>query len=153
MLRTIAICALAAFATPAIAHEPVKVGALELSHGFTRATLPGAEVAGGFLTITNTGTAPDRLVGAAAPFASAVELHRMEMQGDVMKMRRVEGGLTIAPGAALELKPGAEHLMFTGLKQPLEEGKVVDVTLSFEHAGDVSVPMHVLEPGAKGAKH
>ena len=153
MLKTLTLCALVALAPPAFAHQPVTAGGLELTHGFTRATLPGAEVAGGFVTIRNTGATADRLTGGTAPFARAVELHEMSMQGDVMKMRRIEGGLEIAPGTVLELKSGAEHIMFMGLTQPLEEGKVVDVTLTFEHAGPVVVPLHVLEPGAKTGKH
>ncbi len=43
----------------------------------------------------------------------------MTMDGGVMKMRPVAGGLEIKPGEKVELKPDGFHLMFKSLKQPL----------------------------------
>ena len=50
------------------------------------------------MTITNTGSEPDRLIGGATPVAGRFEIHEMKMDNGVMKMRPVEGGIEIKPG-------------------------------------------------------
>jgi periplasmic copper chaperone A len=117
----------------------VKVGALTLEQPWSRATPGGAKVGGGYVSIANTGATPDRLIGGSFPLASKVELHEMRLDGDVMRMKPVEGGLEIKPGATVELKPGGLHLMFMDLKEPLKEGQTVKGTLVFEKAGSVEV--------------
>ncbi|VCU58647.1 Copper metallochaperone, bacterial analog of Cox17 protein [Tritonibacter mobilis] len=129
--------------------ETVTLGALEISNPFSRATLPNAPVAGGFMTITNTGKAADRLIGAASDVAGHMEVHEMAMNGDVMQMRELKDGLEIPAGATVTLKPGSFHLMFMDLKEPLVEGETVSVTLTFEQAGDVTLPLSI---GAINAK-
>lgn len=154
ILRTILAAALIGLSAPAVmAHgAPVTIGDLTLTEAFTRATRPGAPVAGGFVTIRNTG-GDDRLTGGSAAFASDVQVHEMAMDGDVMKMRQLPDGLPIPAGQEVTLKPGSYHLMFIGLKAPLVEGEKVEVTLTFERAGAVTVPLMVLAPGAKGMEH
>lgn len=131
------------------ADDSVTLGALTLSGGFSRATLPNAPVAGGFVTITNTGTTEDRLIAASSEVADHVEVHEMAMQGDVMQMRELTEGLVIPAGETVTLKPGSFHLMFMGLKQLLVEGETVSVTLTFEQAGEVTLPLAI---GAINAK-
>src|SRR5262249_39118485 len=77
--RSLALAAvLLAFAAPvsdAIA-EDYSVGTLQISNPWTRATPKGATVAGGYLKITNKGSAPDRLVGGGAAVAGRFEGHQ-----------------------------------------------------------------------------
>lgn len=143
---------LAALVAPAAAHE-IKAGALEIVHPWTRATPPGAKVAGGFMVIRNTGTEPDRLVGGSVPFADETQVHEMTMEGDVMKMRQLENGLEIPAGGEVTLKPGSFHIMFIGLKHGLEQGREEKGTLTFEKAGDVAVEFAVEPVGAKEPSH
>ncbi|MBB3021142.1 hypothetical protein FHR70_004233 [Microvirga lupini] len=136
------------------APTPVKVGSLTLEQPWSRATPGGAKVGGGYLRITNTGTAPDRLIGGSFALASKVEVHEMKLEGDVMRMKPVEGGLEIKPGATVELKPGGLHLMFMDLKEPLKEGQVLKGTLTFEKAGPIEVEYNVRGMGgAAPAEH
>ena len=46
--------------------EEVKAGDLVITEALTRATPKGAKKSGGYLTIENKGTAPDRLIGGSA---------------------------------------------------------------------------------------
>ncbi|MBR9764109.1 MAG: DUF1775 domain-containing protein [Rhodobacteraceae bacterium] len=131
-------------------HE-VTLGDLTLSGGYSRATLPNAPVGGGFLTVTNTGSTDDRLISVETPVAEKGEIHEMAMEGEVMRMRALDDGLVIPAGESVELKPGSYHLMFMKLQQPLVEGESVDVTLTFEHAGSVTLPLPIGAPNAKGA--
>jgi copper(I)-binding protein len=124
-----------------------KVGALQISQPWSRATPKGASVAGAYLKITNTGTAPDRLVGGSSPIAGRFEVHEVAMDNGVMKMRPLKDGLEIKPGASVELKPGSYHIMLLDLKQPLKKGDHVKGTLTFEKAGPVDVDYAVVGIG------
>ena len=135
--------------TPAIAEE-VKSGDLVITQAWSRATPGGAKTGGGFLTIENKGSAPDKLIGASAEVAGKVELHEMTVNNGVMKMRPVEGGLTIDPGKTVKLEPGGLHLMMMDLKSPLKQGDRMPVTLQFEKAGKVAVTLDVQGVGAQG---
>lgn len=137
------------FATPAFAHNGViHLGPINISVPFTRATLPNAPVGGGFFTIENTGTEADRLISATSSVAKDTQIHEMAMEGDVMKMRELPDGLEIPAGETVVLAPGGFHIMFMGLNQPFVEGETVTVTLTFEKAGTVEVPLPVQAPAA-----
>lgn len=130
--------------------EDVKAGDLVITQAWARATPGGAKVGGGFLTIENKGTVPDKLVGVSADGAGKIEVHEMVMNEGVMKMRPVEGGLTIDPGKTVKLAPGGLHLMMMDLKSPLKQGDKMPVTLQFEKAGKVAVTLDVQGVGAQG---
>ena len=137
-------------ATPDMAGMPVTAGDLEITGAFTRATLPNAPVAGGYLTISNTGTTDDRLVSASTPAAGMSQIHEMKMEGDVMKMNELPEGLVLPAGGSVSLAPGGYHLMFMDLTGPLVEGGSITVTLTFEKAGTVDVEIPIGSPAAKG---
>lgn len=124
------------------------IGSIQIGNPWTRATPKGADIAGAYMTLSNKGTAPDRLIGGSSPVAGRFELHLMTVEDGVMKMRPVDGGLEIKPGTAVELKPGSFHIMLMGLKQPLEKGHKVKGTLVFEKAGTVEIEYAVEALGA-----
>jgi periplasmic copper chaperone A len=124
---------------------------LTIENPWTRATPKGAEVAGGYLRIKNSGQEPDKLIGGSCDFAGAVEVHEITTKDGVMTMRPLANGLPIKPGDAVELKPGSLHLMFTQLKRPLKKGDTAKVTLKFEKAGDIPIEFTVESIGAKSS--
>lgn len=129
--------------------EDYTLGPITIGQPWTRATPKGAPVAGGYLTITNKGTAPDRLIGGSVPFAGRFEVHMMTVEQGVMRMRPVgPGGLEIKPGETVALTPGGLHVMFLGLKRPLEPGERPKGTLVFEKAGTIEVEYAVEPIGA-----
>ncbi|SNR78419.1 DUF1775 domain-containing protein [Puniceibacterium sediminis] len=131
-------------------NSTVTLGDLELSGPFARATLPNQPVAGGFLTITNTGDSDDTLIAARSDAAARMEVHEMAMDGDVMRMRELEQGLPIPAGETVMLKPGGFHIMFMDLAGPLAEGDSTRVTLVFEKAGEVTLTMPVVARNRAG---
>ena len=139
-----------AHAHAAMAPAVVTVGSLELSDAYSRATAPNAPVGGGYLTITNTGTSDDRLIGATTPAAGVVQLHEMKMDGDVMKMTEQSDGIVIPAGETVTLAPGGLHLMFMQLTDRLIEGESLPVTLTFEQAGSVEIDLAIGSPSARG---
>lgn len=144
----LAVFVLALCAVPVRADE-VKAGDLVISQAWSRATPGGAKVAGGFLTIENKGSAPDRLVAVSAEIAGKVEVHEMAMDNGVMKMRPLDKGVVIEPGKTVKLAPGGNHLMLQDLKRPFKQGDKVPVTLEFEKAGKVAVSLDVQGVGAQ----
>ncbi|MCP1198935.1 copper chaperone PCu(A)C [Notoacmeibacter sp. MSK16QG-6] len=126
------------------------VGKLEITDVRLRATPPNAKVAAGYLTVRNTGTEPDRLIGGSVDFADEIEVHEMAVEDGVMKMRPLRDGLEIAPGQQVELKPGSYHLMLMGMKDELKEGQTRTLTVEFEKAGSVSVDAPVAPFGKGG---
>lgn len=151
-LSAIAAVTLAASLVAGAAHaHEYTVGKLMIGHPWSRATVPGVKVGGGFLTIMNHGDAPDRLVKVEAPFAERAEIHESSVENGVAKMREIEGGVVVKPGETVEFAPGGKHLMFVGLKNPLTKGEKVKGALVFETAGRVEVEFAVEAAGAKPA--
>jgi hypothetical protein len=145
--RWLLAAAITTFALPAAAHD-YKLGTLEIGNPWTRATPPSAQSGGGFLTITNKGATPDRLTAVRSTASNTVEIHEMKMDGNVMRMRELEKGVEIAPGATVELKPGGYHIMFMNLKAPFTRDGKIPATLVFEKAGSIDVELDVAALGA-----
>lgn len=131
--------------------KTVATNAIKIEDAYTRATVPGQQVAGGFMKIENKGAA-DQLISASSPNAGEVQLHEMAMEGNVMKMRQVKD-ITVPAGGVVELKPGGLHLMLMNIKAPLAAGETVPVKLKFAKAGDVEVKLPVNAMGAGAMKH
>jgi copper(I)-binding protein len=131
--------------------QTVSTSAIKIENAYTRATMPGQQVAGGFMKIENRGNSTDQLLSANSPIAGEVQLHEMAMEGNVMKMRQVKD-IAVPAGGAVELKPGGLHLMFMNIKAPLSAGEMVPVKLKFAKAGEVEVKMPVNAMG-QNAKH
>lgn len=117
-------------------------GVLTVRDGWASPTPGGVDVSAGYLTIANGTSADDRLISATSTRAAAVEIHEMQMDGPVMRMRPVES-LTIPAGGEVTLGSGGMHLMFTGVTQPFTEGESIPVQLTFEHAGVIDATLAV----------
>jgi copper(I)-binding protein len=143
----------ACLAVSAASAADYKAGSLNISDPWSRATPKGASVAAGYMTIKNSGSSPDRLVEGSSDVAAKFEVHEMKMENGVAKMRPVKGGLEIKPGETVELKPGSLHVMFVGLKKPLNAADKFKATLVFEKAGPVSIEYDVRAMGSGSDGH
>ena len=136
--------ALLAFCAAASAHD-YQAGAVHVDHPYARATVPGQPSGAAYMTLENRGKDGDRLIAAASPAAQKTEIHTMAMDGNVMKMRQVDG-IELAPAAKVVMKPGdGYHIMLLGLKQQLKIGDTLPLTLTFEKAGKLEVSVQVQE--------
>ena len=138
MKTSLALLWLLASITPIFAANPITI-----ERPYARASAPGQMVGGGFMTIVHQGSSEDRLVSATTPIAREVQIHTMNMDGGVMRMRPVEGGLAIPAGGRVVLQPGGLHLMFMDISAPLVAGTTFPVTLRFAKAGDIKVEFNV----------
>ncbi|MCS7038403.1 MAG: copper chaperone PCu(A)C [Caldilineales bacterium] len=140
---------------------PVLVGcaggqgpAITVENPWVRATMMADGNSAAYMVLKNGGHEADALIGAITDVTATVELHDMVMEGDVMKMRPVAGQrIPIPARGQVELKPGGLHIMLIGLKQKLDPGATVDLTLRFEKAGEVRVKAEVRAAEGLGDTH
>lgn len=125
----------------------------QVSDAWVRATVAPGGATGLFARLQS--AVGGRLVAAASPLAGAAEIHEMTMDGDVMRMRALAAGLALPPGQAVELRPGAVHIMLFDLQRALRVGESVPLTLTVERADgqreSVAVQAQVRGPGAADA--
>lgn len=134
-------------AVPAGAQTP----AVDVQNVWTRATTPGAKTAALYMTLTS--KLPDRLVSVTTPAAPRATVHETIKDGDIMKMRPVEGGLVLPAGKPVTLAPGGLHVMLEGLAAPLLPGQTVQVHLTFETSPPADVVAAVRGAGAASMHH
>lgn len=122
---------------------------VEVKDAWIRTAMPGQQATGAFMTITARDGA--KLVGITTPVAGVAEVHEMKMEGDIMRMRAVQGGLDLPAGKAVALKPGGYHVMLMDLKGALPKGDVVALTLLLRDASGVPSQIELKVPVALSA--
>ena len=115
-----------------------------IENGYARANGASAKAGAAFLVIKNFTDDDDRLIGATTNVAVKAELHTHTVDANGLTvMGPIEGGLAVPAHSQVELKRGGHHVMMMGLKQPLNQGDVLTLSLMFEKAGEVIVEIPV----------
>lgn len=127
-----ALIASIALATSAFAQTTV-------TQPWARATVPQQTAGGVYLQLRSPDAA--RLVKATSPAARSVEIHTMEMNGQMMKMREVDA-VDLPAGQSV----GNFHIMLIGLTQQLKEGQTVPMSLTIERKGGIRETVAVEAP-------
>lgn len=136
-------CLAALFTAITLACPPISVGDVTLTgHRWIRPS-KGPNTAA-YLTMTNRGSVPDKLIKVECDFADTVELHNNIEEAGIMKMRPVPA--IVIGNDAVELKPGGLHIMLLGLKESFQGKEKIPMTLVFDKAGRVTVNFSVKEP-------
>lgn len=104
-------------------------GSVVASKAWVRPTVPGQTVAAAYMELT--AQEPASLVAVRSPVSPKVEIHFMQMDGDVMRMRQLKK-LDLPKNTVVSLSPGGYHLMLTRLKKPIHAGDVLPLTLVFK---------------------
>lgn len=92
----------------------------------------------GFARIDNPCKQAVSVVGAESLSFGDVSLHESRVEGGVNKMREISD-LAVAPGKAVELKPGGLHLMLMQPESPLKEGDDPVITLKLKDGRSLPV--------------
>lgn len=126
---------------------------LGIDHDATPAASPGAMDGHGetgmggtgaaYMVIRNAGAEGDRLVAGETNVAEVVEFHEVAEEEGVMAMRPLAEGVEVPAGGEVALEPGGYHVMLVGLTEDLTNGLTFDLTLEFQTAGEVTVPVSV----------
>ncbi len=144
----------------------ISVAAMEFSkagviidHPHAMATAPGQPHGAVFFkVITNKTAQPEQLIGGRSAVSKSVEVHRMEMDNNIMRMREIPG-IELPANAKVMMGRGSKegyHLMLMNLKTPLKDGEKFPMTLIFKNAGEVEVMVSIEKPSSPmhgGHKH
>lgn len=134
------IAAAVLVSAPSLARsQEIAFGELTITEPYVRAMPSSAKVGAGYLKIQNAGVAGDRLISVSSPVARSVEVHSSTTEDGVMRMRHLQAGLQVPPGAVTALAPGGLHLMFIEPRAPFKAGETIPATLLFEKAGPIDV--------------
>ncbi|MFF8599186.1 copper chaperone PCu(A)C [Streptomyces sp. NPDC015232] len=109
---------------------------------------PVTDMAGGFLTITNSGDTADKLTSVTSGLSDDITIHETKNQ----KMQQV-ASFDIPANGELKLERGGSHIMFMGLKKQPKQGEKVDIELHFEKSGPIKVTVPVEAPNHNPKQH
>jgi len=142
LIRLITFIGAVTLASVVSAHE-FKLADIQIGHPYARATVTQQTTGGAYFGLENKGKTDDKLIKVESNIAKSVEIHNMEMVGDVMKMREVDG-IELKAGSKISMKPGGGyHIMLVGLNQQLKVGDKFPLTLYFAKAGKIEVVVYV----------
>ena len=142
---SLSVALAATLAVPAFAQS------VDVKDAWVRVSVPGQKATGAFMKIT--AREGSRLVAASSPVAGVTEVHEMKMDGNVMTMRAVQGGLELPAGKTVELKPGGLHVMLLDLKAALPKDSTIPLTLVFRDGKGVESKVELKVPVASAALH
>ena len=119
---------------------------VDVKDAWVRTSVQGQKATGAFMKLTAKDGA--KLVAASSPVAGVTEVHEMKMEGDIMKMKAVAGGLDLPAGKTVELKPGGYHVMLMDLKAALPKDSTIPLTLVFKDAKGMESRLELKVPVA-----
>lgn len=102
---------------------------VSVTDAWVRATVAQQKTTGVFMQIKSVKDV--RLIEVRSPLAGIAEIHKMDMTGNMMKMRAVDM-IELPAGQTVELKPGSYHVMLMDLKNQVKEGDIVPITMIIE---------------------
>ena len=138
-LRNLALGSMLVFGVASAAAAEILI-----SDPYVRSSGPTAAVGAAFMRIENTSGNDDRLLEISTAAAARAELHTHSSDSDgVMRMEKIENGIALPAGSTHALERGGDHVMLMGLSAPLVQGETINVTLTFEKAGEISLDIPV----------
>jgi copper(I)-binding protein len=99
-----------------------------------------------YLVINNTTGSADRLLSVTSSIADVAEVHQtMLMNGGMMDMKPISGGLEIPAHTSVAFAPGGYHIMLMDLHHDLIVGQTFTLTLKFQSGKQVGLDVPVKE--------
>ena len=128
------------------------VDQIEIVDPYARAVPPGQPNSASFMSLTNKGEQATALVAAESDVAKAAELHNHIMDGEVMRMRRVDQ-IDLPAGETVTLEPGGLHIMLIGLARQLAPEEQIELTLIFADDSRKTIEIPVRKIQVDGHSH
>ncbi|MGI9404725.1 MAG: copper chaperone PCu(A)C [Hyphomicrobiaceae bacterium] len=110
---------------------------------WARPMIGGSATSAVYLKIRNTTGEDDRLVSVKTPVSEKAEIHVSRNENGIMRMRRLGEGVPVLAGEMVSLEPGGRHVMLIGVQEPLVKGETFPLTLTFEKAGEIEIPVAI----------
>lgn len=142
-------------AAVSLAAQAAAAANVSVTDAWARATMPGQPVSGAYMRIQSDADA--RLIGVSSSLVPRVEVHEMNMDGGVMRMREVKS-LDLPKGKTVSLEPGGYHIMLMNLKKPIAAGDVIPLALTVESGGkrqtvEVKAVARAMDMGGGAMQH
>lgn len=150
VLSMTALTATASMHQPALAYDKPTV---KVDGVWARPSIGNTGKSAAYMTISNSAAKEDVLTAAKGTVSETIELHTHIKDGEIMRMRRVEGGVKVPANETVTFKPGGLHVMLIGLKSKLKVGDSFPLTLVFKEAGEVQIDVPVKKMEARGSGH
>lgn len=115
-----------------------------VSGAFVRPPVPPSDLAAAYFTAYNTTDRPDVLLSVTSGAGASNVLHVI-VDG---QMTAISGGVTVPAHGSLVLSVAKGHVMIGQLFGPLKAGQTVNLELTFQNAGQVTVAAPVVPFGA-----
>ena len=148
---TVVGLAMGMLSTLSVSATETRKNDLVIDYPHAMMTAPGQPHGAVFIrSITNNSALADQLIGGRSAVSRSVEVHRMEMDNNVMKMREIPG-VDVPANSRVMLGRGNKegfHLMLMTLSAPLKAGDTIPMTLIFKRAGEVNVTVTIERQGA-----
>lgn len=133
-----------------------------LAHGFTQGDIrvmhPWATVAAEgksspvYMTLTNAGVEPDKLVAVEARAAGRVEIQNAKKGGGTASYETIPA-VELGAKKTVALQPRGMRVLLVDLKEPLKHEYTLPLTLVFERAGRVEIQAVIQKSAAEGHTH
>jgi copper(I)-binding protein len=136
------LLALSVAALPARAAESAAQSNIMVMQARAMASIPGAPTTAVYFMLHNVGASTDQLLGARTTAASKVELHATALANGIASMRTARS-IEVPVGGMVDFRPGGNHLMLIGMRQPLKAGATLTLTLLFARAGAMTVEVPI----------
>lgn len=115
---------------------------LSIKNAWVRPGISGSNSAI-YFTIDNPLSQPDELEKVSSDIADSVELHKSSMDASGTMMMRPVESIEIPAKSTVDLKPGGLHVMLVELKQDLNPGGSITITLDFENTDSLTVEVPI----------
>lgn len=147
-----------AIATGAGASGPWKLGEVVVEQAWARITPGGSKTGAIYLTIHNKAATDDLLLAVDSSAARTTAIHESRIVDGVATMEPLPVGLPMPSHGEVVMRPGAIHIMLTGLSDTLKVGEVLPVRMVFQEAGSLDfevpiLPFNTDDPAVKHSDH
>lgn len=147
MLKKKFMSALCVFTVVAV--STAALAEIKITHPYVQVVRKNAPVAAAYITMHNTGSQDDELIGVQTSAAVKVELHNTAVDDKgVARMMKIPG-VGIATGETVSLEPGKKHIMLMQIKAPVSAGDEMYLTLRFANSAAQKIKFIVQKAGTK----
>ena len=124
--------------------EPAASGGITVEEAWARPPAMAGGNGAAYFLVRNDGDTADRLIAVSSPLAMT-GMHESSMAEDgTMSMSPVDG-VDMPANSTVAFERGGLHIMFMGVAEPPTVGDTVQLTLTFQNAGDITLDVPVRE--------